>query len=471
VDGRRTAIASEEGYSLAEMMVAIMVLGFVLSGLASVLITSISATVMNERETRATAYAQQAIEQLQSVDWDFAGLYTDDIAAAPTSWSDRLSDPGFYDGLQLVTIPGPTPAAARVDSVPPPTRTISDAGVDYQVHRFVTWVDRSGDGVADTRRFTVVAEWDDRGADRGITLTAERAPTQGDMEATAGGARILQMTIDPQTVGLDDDQFLVPDPDDESRHVIVRVVLNRTVTGVPKLYYYGLDSANEWVLFEAESRPLDSADQVAMAQNGESNTRFRFRLPDTARMVEGTQDLLFVGTVDGETISRYATLTLVGGKLEGGNPVPPAPTDATDPVLPDLTPTPGGGGGGTPTGEVRFTTVSSSNLCVHPGTWLPSSPFTITSTVTGLSEEDGDVMVSYQYRKRARTGNGHLATTSEASVIAPGGTTTSSVWTFTISEGMARHFQPNSTVTFTVRASREDGSTATRLQNVVVSTC
>jgi prepilin-type N-terminal cleavage/methylation domain-containing protein len=132
------AVGGEGGFTLFEMMIAIFVVGFVLSGLAAVLLTSMKAATSNERETRATSYAQQEIEILQSVDWEFAALYSNDIAAAPTEWTDQLSAEGFYAGDELITLPGPATAASRADSVPAPRSTIEDRGVTYTVDRFIT---------------------------------------------------------------------------------------------------------------------------------------------------------------------------------------------------------------------------------------------------------------------------------------------------------------------------------------------
>lgn len=460
---RRTA--DEAGFTLVEMMLAIFVVGIVLSGLAATLLTSLRAATSNERETRATSYAQQEIEILQSVNWDFAGLYTQDVDAANAGWSDRLSGPGFYDGAELITIPGPASVAARVQSVPQPRSTIDDRGVIYTIDRYVTWIDRDGDGAPETRRFTVVATWDDREADRGITITAERAPTQGDTEATNAGGRVLQMSVSPSLVSLEDDQTL-------GQPVDVRVVLNQPAApGTVEVFYYTLQSTvvstdaegkdvfdHTWKLEKAASAALDANDTLAVAQPGAEHTRFRFTIPASARMVEGVQELLFVGKIDGRDVSRYATLTLINGKLEGTNPTPPAPEADPDPsplpVIPkpeDGETTPG------PTDEVKLVSAVPGTLCVHPATWVPAKDFTIPLTIRGLTETNGTVSVSYQYRSRNKTGNGHLEAANESATFVSGGATTSQ-WLFGIQAGSSRLFQPGASITFTVRASRQDGS-------------
>jgi type II secretory pathway pseudopilin PulG len=470
VVGRRTRCWSgEEGFTLAEMMISIFVVGFVLSGLAAVLLTSLKAATSNERETRATSYAQQEVEILQSVDWEFAGLYANDIAAAPAGWTDQLSASGYYDGYELITLPGPASAASRVDSVPPPRSTIVDRGVTYTIDRFITWIDRDGDGAAETRRFTVVTNWDDREASRGISITAERAPTQGDTEATSAGGRVLQMSLDPNAVELADDQSLVVDP---SRGIEVRVILNQPATaGSTKVHYYSLDATNQWVLEEATVKTLDPIDAVAVAQNGAAGTRFKFSIPSTARMVEGTQDVLFIATVDGQKVYKYATLTLVGGDLGGTNPTPPAP-EAPDPSPLPVIPKPDDGDDDAtpPTDQVSIISATPNALCVNSGTWIPASNFAITINGEGLTSDDGTITVSYQYRTKRNSGNGSLATATESATFTSGALT-SSQWGFSIPTGTNRLFSPGSTVTFTIRASRADGSNATVLRNVVVGSC
>lgn len=470
--GRQRVVARDEGgFTLAEMMISIFVVGFVLSGLAAVLLTSMKAATSNERETRATSYAQQEIEVLQSIDWDFAGLYVNDIAAAPAGWSDRLSDdPAYYDDLELITLPGPATAAARVNSVPPPRSTIEDRGVVYTIDRYITWLDRDDDGVPETRRFTVVASWDDRDAGRGITVTAERAPTQGDTEASNVGGRVLQMSLDPNAVALNADQTLDVD---EGRGIDVRVILNQPAElNSTDVFYYSLaEDDEEWVLEKAESRPLEAQDQVAVAQNGAANTRFRFSIPATARMVAGTQDVLFVGTIDGQKVSRYVTLTLVGGDLEGTNPTPPAPEQPDPSPLPVI-PKPGNGDDDTelPTGAVKIVTATPTSLCVDAGTWIPATTFSIPMVLEGLTETNGTVAVSYQYRRMQKANNGSLRTANEAATWASGGEV-SSHWTFSIPTGTTRLFSPGETISFTIRASRADGSNASLVKNVVVGTC
>jgi hypothetical protein len=276
------------------------------------------------------------------------------------------------------------------------------------------------------------------------------------------------MSLDPNSVELDDDQTLMVDA---SRGVEVRVILNAPATvGTPTVHYYTLDGDDEWALATADTRPLDAQDALAVAQNGANDTRFKFSIPSTARMVEGTQDVLFVATIDGEKAHRYATLTLVGGgSLSGENPTPAAPDQPEPSPLPVI-PAPPDSNEDPPTGDVKITTATPGALCVNGGTWLPASDFAIPMDLEGLTKDDGAVTVSYQYRTKRNTGKGSLTTATEAATYVSGGASLSH-WQFSIPAGTNRLFEPNSTVTFTLRATRSDGSNATELRNVVVTTC
>ncbi len=81
----------EDGISLIEMMVSLLLIAVALSAFASVLITSLRTTSRNEEQVNATALAQQVIEELQATDWESAGHYEDDL----TSGSPGM-DPGHY---------------------------------------------------------------------------------------------------------------------------------------------------------------------------------------------------------------------------------------------------------------------------------------------------------------------------------------------------------------------------------------
>ncbi len=77
---RSRPLRGESGLTLIEMLVSLSILAVVFSGFAAVLVGAIRGVVVTEHETRATAIATEAVEQLQASDWDSAALYEDEVA-------------------------------------------------------------------------------------------------------------------------------------------------------------------------------------------------------------------------------------------------------------------------------------------------------------------------------------------------------------------------------------------------------
>lgn len=472
---RRRHLDDDGGFTLAEMMVAIFVVGFVLTAMAATLLTSLRATSSNERETRATAFAQQELEILQSVNWDFAGLYVDDIATADARWSDRLDSGGGFDGQELITIPGPSPAGDRVASVARPTSTIAATGTTYTIDRYLTWVDRTGDGTVDTRRFTVVVTWGDREADRGITLTAERAPAQGDTTSTAGGTRVLQMHVAPNPAQLDGDQEL-------TGPVEIRVLLNQASPTSNELQYYTLvdgDTPGEqdWVLRTVDPSPLSAEDLAATAEA--PNTRFRFVIPAGDRFVAGSQNLLYLGRDQAnQPIEHTRSATFVGGTIEGEgmpSPVPPSlddepPAFGFPPPPESEAPEPDDDPIVVPSQPVNITGVtfpSRPNICIDGSTWVPNDEFTIDITGTGLPDPIGTVTVTYTHRVSAGTGQPPETTVTDSAEFVSG-TAAAATYRFTLPTAN-RYFRHNDNPTFTIEARRAgDDSNASTTRTVGV---
>lgn len=465
-------LRSDDGFTLAEMMVAIFVVGFVLSAMAATLLSTLRATSTNERETRATALAQQELEVLQSVNWEFAALYADDVGAAPAQWSDRLDAGGTFDGRELITLPGPSPATSRIASVQRPSSTVTATGTTYTVDRYLTWIDRTEDGTPDTRRFTVVVTWDDREADRGITLTAERAPAQGDTTSTASGTRVLQMHVTPNPAQLDEDQVL-------TEPVEVRVVLNQASPTTNQLQYYAL-VAGEWELRTIEPSSLSADDVIATATA--PHTRFRFVIPAGERFVAGSQNVLYLGRdAANQPIEHARSASFVGGDLEGvgmPSPVPPS-VDDESPVF-GFPPPPAGADPDpdddpveVPSQAVKINTVvpNRPNICIDESTWVPNQPFTIDITTTGLPDPIGAVTVTYAHRQYASSGQPPPQTTVTDSAEFVSGTAATATYRFVMPTAN-RFFRHSDGPTFTIDARRTgDTSNDSATRSVGVERC
>lgn len=178
--------ADEEGLTLVEMLVAIVVIGFVLMAMASVALASLRSVQTTERVTNATQLGNELLESYVALPYDDLGLYTTD---ATTTFSGTT-----YDGATLVLFPDPlTPDP----SIPPATQTLTRSGVTYEVTTAVVWIDDTGTPTAqDYKRVIVESRWQGPGGEQTARVEALRAPGPADQP--------LSVTITPDIVDLDD---------------------------------------------------------------------------------------------------------------------------------------------------------------------------------------------------------------------------------------------------------------------------
>ena len=84
VDHRRRHFDDERGLTLVEMMVAVLLVGIILSAMASVIMASIPAVQRDEYRVRATQLGQQELERLRALQWDCVAFDTTDADYAAT---------------------------------------------------------------------------------------------------------------------------------------------------------------------------------------------------------------------------------------------------------------------------------------------------------------------------------------------------------------------------------------------------
>lgn len=471
--GRHSAALAQrdEGMTLVEVIVAMFLVGIILMALAATLLSSLRAININETEVRASSIAQQELELLQTLEWDAAVLYEDEIGAAPREWSDALDAPGVFDGRELVTRPAPASPSARLAPVPVPVSTIEQAGVVYSVYRYVTWIDRNEDGTPDTKRFDVRVAWEGRNSQRALSASAERTPTQGEAASTDLGTRILQFTVSPDPADLDSvTGFNVSS-------VRFHVRLNTGSTGGTLRYYVLVENPgwNEGDPFESRFR----WELVTAAMSGSSphpsggHSAWSYTMPTSAhRFVNGPMDVQFLAHDPGlNRLESYAGLTWRYGPWEG---VPPRPASGSgddsgpfpDPPRPDPDPAPPSPDRST----VSITNVSLPNpLCVDRATWHPRSTYTITTHTTGLTSADGNVTLTYQYRTRTNPGKGSIQTASAGASYVSGGEA-GAQYRLDITPSSGQRFMPGDSVTFTIDARRaSDGQNTSTTRTVQVS--
>lgn len=443
----------EGGLTLVEMMVAILVIGVILTTLASVLVTTLRTIVHNERETAATALAQQEIERLQAAPWEQAGLLEDEVADPPPDWAARVTD-GTFEGEELVLIAPPEGAEARPAQAPRLESDLADLEMDtfdFTVHRYVTWVDRTGNDVPETRRFTVIVSWSVLGIDRAITASGERSPTQSESEADEYGLRILNFWRSPDPASLDESGELLSG-------LTIEVRLNAGISSA-ELHHYSAEvveilDADGLVVDEQidyELRTLAMTGSVSPI-SGEHNAVWTLTLPQgSGPFVDGTMPLLFVGqTTYGTTITARGSVRLLGSDRSGNYPLPPGPGQVEDGDLSESVDDDAAEEDVTPGTDVQITSMDIlDQACRDPSTWRMTAPVRLRIQTTGMTTQDV-AEVTYGYRARANTGQGHLREVTESMGVIVGGT-----FEFTLQPAGDRYFANGDVLEFQVQVRRE----------------
>lgn len=185
----RARLSRDDGVSLVETLIAMLIVGFVLMAMAATTTTSLAAMTKAEQHTRGTQSANRVVEDMQSVTWDDLTFY----AADP-------SVPATFEGSPVVVNAGTRPAGS---AAPLPVSTIAGpGGVTYTATNYITWIDDPADGCAspapsapapcapgagvpaagtdtngrDYKRLSTVLSWTAKGETRQQRIDANRAP-------------------------------------------------------------------------------------------------------------------------------------------------------------------------------------------------------------------------------------------------------------------------------------------------------
>lgn len=175
----------EDGISLVEMLVAIFVLGLVLAGLAQALIGSLVAVQRQEEQVKATALANEQLENVRQMEWRDVALCNADALATfgGASYSGRT--------LALVSDSDARCTASPTRVVAASTSGLTRDGVAFDVQRAVTWFDDLGDGSGaadlsgqDIKWVEVEVSWTSRGDTRTVVSETKLAPAIGQQDLT-----------------------------------------------------------------------------------------------------------------------------------------------------------------------------------------------------------------------------------------------------------------------------------------------
>jgi len=196
----------ELGFTLIEMMVAILLLAIIFAAMVSVIITSLTSMQREEQRVRATQLAQEELEYLRAIGWDCAAIdSTDpDYSATYNGNTTVVLDPAECSDTSPRTLiaQDPSPTARPVD------------GIDYTVTRYVYWIDDPADGTAavgtdsdpqDYKEFRADIAWTFRGEAYTYGNTSTRVPTIEEVPLDPPPAsttfEITSLEVDPVSVG------------------------------------------------------------------------------------------------------------------------------------------------------------------------------------------------------------------------------------------------------------------------------
>lgn len=198
----------EDGLSLVEMMVGLLIVGLVLAALASSLVTALRAVRGQESTTQATAAINDILEEAQRVDYDHAAL-------CDTTGTSVFGGTTF-EGEELILSSAVCGSTEEVL----PERTVTRDGRDYDVTTAITWTDDDADGTGgadvdspqDIKRVVVDVTWTSDGRTRTARNIAFRAPQFQEQLVTAevvadDGSEFVQIADDSVNDGENNEPF------------------------------------------------------------------------------------------------------------------------------------------------------------------------------------------------------------------------------------------------------------------------
>lgn len=186
-----TRSSSEEGLGLVEIMISIVLIGLILAGLASSLMTTLRSIRTAEKTSLATALHQELLESTVALPWERIGIYADDPDFVSTVTEDGGST------YTTVSIPAESPQDPRIDAR---VQQHVRENIVFDVVRDIYWVDTNGDGATEAKRIRTVIDWTDPAGSGSATFYAMRLPTGLEL---SDEFEVLLFTSSPNVVALD----------------------------------------------------------------------------------------------------------------------------------------------------------------------------------------------------------------------------------------------------------------------------
>jgi hypothetical protein len=390
-------------------MVAFFLLAVILAAAAASLITLTRSAHDNERRVQATALMNRLHEELQALPWWDAVVYDGELGplADPTSGigATPSGTPTHIDGRELVRIIGPDPVGCsygetgcnRRQRVPEAHFTIEIDGIEYEVFQAVSWAD----GASQVKRFTTVVRWEVLGRVIEERFESERAATA----AEAGDPtlpRVIQFQVGPSPMRLVTPDATTIDRNEQAIEVVVR--FSEAVDSAELRFYTVKDPATDASgQVQLEERAVTMTPTVYDTATGKpvafatTISALAYRFPDGQRTFRAIGSLggdLFTGRTSMEFYDGTLPATPDPGSDDGGGEPEPDPEEPEDPD--ETTPPPA-----EPV-AVGTVTVSPTNVCMDADhRFLQTTVVSV--TVTGMTDDDYDVSITYSANKLSQT--------------------------------------------------------------------
>lgn len=144
------SVASENGVTVVEMLVASLVLAIGIAGIATVFVASADSVSLARQQAVASDLAAGEVEIIRALPYEHVG-----ISVSADGYV------GMFDGRRTVT----EPSANRVEPIGDTTQD----GVDFEIRRSVTW-ESIGDDAEGYKVVTVSVRWAAVAPERSVTI-------------------------------------------------------------------------------------------------------------------------------------------------------------------------------------------------------------------------------------------------------------------------------------------------------------
>lgn len=153
LDPTTTRRRSEEGFTLLELVIAMLVASIALVALAGAFASGLRTVAIDKTRTTGNEIATEGIEDLQRYSYDYLGTCGAMAPNPPAGFETTATLPNCSG----VTMVNPCGGSTNTSAAPQVTYTCTRRGIAYTVNRFISY----GDATQTSKRLAVVVRWTD----------------------------------------------------------------------------------------------------------------------------------------------------------------------------------------------------------------------------------------------------------------------------------------------------------------------